>query len=111
MAEARTWIDHAIEQHPAEHALYDTAGWLAFLQGDLDRACRELHRAVKVLPQSPDVHVHLGLAWRQAGQPALAHWHLEQAIELGQSMVQTGLPIPNETQQAIQLAQEELAKM
>jgi tetratricopeptide (TPR) repeat protein len=111
LAQARSWIDHAIERHPAEHALYDTAGWLAFLQGDIDRACRELHRAVKVLPQSPDVHFHLGMAWRQAGQQTLAQWHLQQAVELGQSMTQTGVPVPAETREAIQLATEALAKM
>jgi len=110
LAEARTWIERAIERHPTERVLYDTAGWLAFLRGDADLACRELHQAVQALPQSPDVHYHLGMAHRLAGRTTFAQWHLQQAIELGQAMTSTGLPVSPETRQSIQLAQDALVK-
>ncbi|MCL2700303.1 MAG: tetratricopeptide repeat protein [Phycisphaerae bacterium] len=109
LAEAREWMERTLANHPTEQALYDTAGWVAFLQGDAELACRQLHRAVKTLPQSPDVHYHLGMAYRQAGQATLSRWHLQQAVELGQAMTNIGLPVPTETRESIQLAQNELA--
>ena len=108
LAQARTWIDQAIKDNPNDVSLYDTAGWLAYLLGNKDQACRELHLAVKAMPASPDVHYHMGMAHKLAGHAALAKMHLKQAIDLGQQMQAQGQKVSPETEQSIKLAKAEV---
>ena len=84
LAEAERWAAAAADAAPAVPEFRDTKGWIAYLQGRPDEAVRDLRRAIKRLPNVPDVHCHLGLAELAAGNSELARWHLEAAVTLGE---------------------------
>lgn len=60
----------------------DTSGWIAFRQGRTADACRLLNQAVKIQPDSAEVHYHLGMAENAAGNKNLAKMHLERAVTI-----------------------------
>jgi tetratricopeptide (TPR) repeat protein len=110
LAEARQWVDAALKARPLPH-IQDTAGWIAHLQGRDADALPLLRRAVKGLPDSPDIHCHLGLVEAAAGDRQLAAWHLDAAVHLGDRLKSTGQAVPETTAEAIRLAREALAKL
>jgi len=82
LREARTLAEAAVKAVPGHPNYNDTLGWVAHLQHDQPTAIQHLRLAIKGLPDSPDVHYHLGLAEAAAGHTDLARWHLEAAIAL-----------------------------
>jgi len=111
LAEAAKWADTAVEAAPSQAAYRDTKGWVAYLQGRNDEACTELRRAVKGLPNSPEVHYHLGMAEARAGNTSLARWHLGAAVSLGEILRSQDREVSEATREAIRLADEALAKI
>jgi len=60
--------------------LLDTAGWVQFKRGDYSQALPVLQRAVELMPQSHEVHYHLGMAELRSGQADRARTDLETAV-------------------------------
>lgn len=60
--------------------LLDTAGWVQFKRGDYGHALPVLQRAVQLLPQSNEVHYHLGMAELRSGQTDRARTDLQAAL-------------------------------
>lgn len=83
LAEAGHWIDQAVNASPGVWAFQDTLGWIRFLQGHHDEASKRLRRVVKELPDSLEVHYHLGAVESARKNTQLARWHLDAAIQIG----------------------------
>jgi predicted Zn-dependent protease len=60
--------------------LLDTAGWVQFKRGQFTQALPVLQHAAALLPQSHEVHYHLGMAELRSGQPDRARTDLETAL-------------------------------
>jgi Flp pilus assembly protein TadD len=60
--------------------LLDTAGWVQFKRGDYSQALPVLQRAAQLMPQSHEVHYHLGMAELRSGQADRARSDLETAL-------------------------------
>jgi tetratricopeptide (TPR) repeat protein len=60
--------------------LLDTAGWVQFKRGDYSQALPVLQRAAQLMPQSHEVHYHLGMAELRSGQADRARTDLETAL-------------------------------
>ncbi|MBL7140409.1 MAG: tetratricopeptide repeat protein [Planctomycetes bacterium] len=82
---AAGWAASAVEGRPTVAAFRDTKGWIHYLLGQNQDACRELRTAVKGIPASPEAHYHLGLAEKKAGDMDMARWHLEAAVQLAET--------------------------
>lgn len=108
LAQAQSWMQKAIAKEPNNNALFDTSGWIAHLQGQHEQACKQLHRAIKVCQDSPEVHYHLGAAYKAAGKTALAQMHLQAAVQLGSQIKAAGHALPAATANAINMAQQAL---
>jgi tetratricopeptide (TPR) repeat protein len=85
LAEARMLSEKAMNGSP-NLAFRETAGWIAYLQGRTDDACRLLRQAVTGMPPSAEVHYHLGMAENAAGNPKLARMHLAQAAAIADKL-------------------------
>jgi tetratricopeptide (TPR) repeat protein len=59
----------------------DTAGWVYFKLGQLDRALPLLQKAAATAPQIPAIQYHLGLAFYQRGDMKSAKTHLQRAVD------------------------------
>lgn len=64
----------------------DTAGWIAHLQGRNDDALNMLRIAVKGMPNSAEVHYHVGLAEAAAGNRGFGRMHLAAAVRIGKEL-------------------------
>ncbi|HEY4340742.1 MAG TPA: tetratricopeptide repeat protein [Steroidobacteraceae bacterium] len=60
--------------------LLDTAGWVQFKRGEFTQALPVLQRAAALMPQSHEVHYHLGMAELRSGQTDRARTDLESAL-------------------------------
>jgi tetratricopeptide (TPR) repeat protein len=60
--------------------LLDTAGWVQFKRGEFAQALPVLQRAAALMPQSHEVHYHLGMAELRSGQSSRARTDLESAL-------------------------------
>ena len=82
LAEAQKAMAELEKRKSFRPGYLDTSGWIAFRQGRTADACRLLNQAVKIQPDSAEVHYHLGLAENAAGNKALARMHLERAVTI-----------------------------
>jgi tetratricopeptide (TPR) repeat protein len=82
LAEAADWVAEAIKQYPTSWGFRDTSGWIAYLMGRHEAAVRDLRLAVRALPNSVQVHSHLGQAEAAVGNTDMARWHLKAACSL-----------------------------
>jgi tetratricopeptide (TPR) repeat protein len=60
----------------------DTLGWAYYKKGAYGSAIDLFKEAVQRSPNDPSFHYHLGLAYQQAGKPALAREHLETVLKM-----------------------------
>ena len=111
LAEARKWMEAAVKAQPNVAAFRDSNGWVAFLQGRHDEAVSELRRAIKGLPDSLEIHYHLGQAEAAAGQKEMASWHFAAAVSLADKLKAEGTGLAASAAEAARLAREALAKM
>ena len=111
LAEARQWAEAAVKAAPDMPGFRDTLGWIACLQGRNDEALQSLHRAVKGLPDSPEVHFHLGQAEMAAKQADFARWHLQAAVALSDKLKADGETLSTSTLAAAEGARQALAAM
>jgi Flp pilus assembly protein TadD len=79
-AGALTFALRAQELAPADPHIMDTVGWILYQRGEYERAVKNLAESARLLPQSPSVQYHLGMAAQKAGNPSLAREALERAV-------------------------------
>jgi tetratricopeptide (TPR) repeat protein len=111
LGEARLWAEAAVKAAPDIPGFRDTLGWIAYLHGHSDEALQSLHRAVKGLPNSPDVHFHLGMAEMAAKHTDFARWHLQAAVALSDKLKADGETLSASTLAAAEGARQALAAM
>ena len=75
---------------PDSPAVADTLGWIYLKKGIYPLAVGTFQEALKLqakgkLPENPDIHYHLGLAYEKSGQRAQARQHLEQVLKISPS--------------------------
>ena len=58
----------------------DTVGWILYKRGEYLRAVKNLEESARLLPTSPSIQYHLGLAAQKAGNTPLARQALERAL-------------------------------
>jgi len=111
LAEAQEWINATIIFVPDEPTFRDTKAWIAYLQGHHEQASKDLHWAVKRLPDSPEVHYHLGMTEIALNHNELARWHLTAAADIGQKQLAEETDMSPTVAKLIRLAQETLQKI
>lgn len=62
-------------------ALLDTLGWVYFRTGSYKDAQAAIEAAVKLSPETPEFHYHLGMIYLQTGNRNKAKIHLHKAVE------------------------------
>ena len=72
----------AAAETPKAPDVLDTLGWVYLKRRASDRAIATFEETVKLAAKNPTYHYHLGLAYAQAEQPALARTSLERALSL-----------------------------
>jgi cellulose synthase operon protein C len=71
---------------PDSPSVVDTLGWIYYQQGRYDMALGSLEQALRLqeksqMPDNPDIHYHLGMAYEKAKQPALAREQFEHVLK------------------------------
>jgi uncharacterized protein (TIGR03790 family) len=80
--EAKTYADQANKLAPRDPNIADTAGWVAYLGGDYQRASRLLAQAVTGIPTNAEIRMHAAFAYQAAGARAAALNELQAALKL-----------------------------
>ena len=80
--EAKQLADMAAKVAPRDPTIADTAGWVAYLGGDYQRASRLLAQASAGLQNNPEVRLHAAFAYDAAGAHAAALVELQAALKL-----------------------------
>jgi tetratricopeptide (TPR) repeat protein len=71
---------------PNSPGVVDTLGWIYYQKGVYPLAISNLQEALKLqeknkLPDNPDIHYHLGMAYVKTGQSALARQQFDQVLK------------------------------
>ena len=111
LKEAQELIEQASKQAPNLPGFLDTLGWITHLRGDHTRALRLLRQAVKGMPDSIEVHSHLGVVEAAAGNQELARWHLAAAVADAGRLKSEGQELNLEQLQALKLAEKGLSDL
>jgi cellulose synthase operon protein C len=72
---------------PNSPAVADTLAWIYCQKGAYESAIGLLQEALKLqeknkMPDNPEVHYHLGMAYAKSGQPALARQQFERVLKI-----------------------------
>jgi tetratricopeptide (TPR) repeat protein len=72
---------------PDSPGVVDTLGWIYYQKGVYSLAISNLQEALKLqeksnLPDNPDIHYHLAMAYEKSEQPALAREQFEQVLKI-----------------------------
>jgi len=72
---------------PGSPGVADTLGWIYYQKGAYPLAVDSLREAVRLaqashLPDEPQIHYHLGMAYAKVGQAALARQQLEKMLKM-----------------------------
>lgn len=72
---------------PDSPGVADNLAWIYYQKGAYQSAIGLLQEALKLqeknkMPDNPDIHYHLGMAYEKTQQPALARQHLEHALKI-----------------------------
>jgi tetratricopeptide (TPR) repeat protein len=73
-------VDDALAKFPDNPAFIDTRGWLFFKQKKYDQAIEALKRAIELMPETSDLHLHLGTVFLTVGRFQEAAQHFEKAL-------------------------------
>jgi uncharacterized protein (TIGR03790 family) len=80
--EAKAYADQANRLAPRDPNIADTAGWVAYLAGEYQRASRLLAQAVAGIPGNAEIRLHAAFAYQAAGARAAALNELQNALKL-----------------------------
>jgi tetratricopeptide (TPR) repeat protein len=86
---------------PDSPSVADTLGWIYYQKGAYQSAIGLLQEALKLqeknnkMPDNPDIHYHLGMAYAKSGQTGLARQQFERVLKIN----------PNSSDAKNQLAQ------
>jgi tetratricopeptide (TPR) repeat protein len=77
----------ALRGLPDSPGVVDTLGWIYYQKGVYPLAISNLQEALKLqernnLPDNPDIHFHLAMAYEKSEQPALAREQFEQVLKI-----------------------------
>jgi Tfp pilus assembly protein PilF len=83
---AMSLVQTARKAMPESPAVVDTMGWIYYQRGEYTLAVSSLEMALSLeqkhqMPDDPDIHYHLGMAYEKAKQPALAREHFEHVLK------------------------------
>jgi tetratricopeptide (TPR) repeat protein len=72
---------------PDSPGVADNLAWIYYQKGAYQSAIGLLQEALKLqeknkMPDNPDIHYHLGMAYEKTQQPALARQHLEHVLKI-----------------------------
>ena len=72
---------------PNSPGVVDTVGWIFYQQGVYSLAISNLQEALTLqaknnLPDNPDIHYHLGMAYEKSNQPELAREQFEHVLKI-----------------------------
>jgi Tfp pilus assembly protein PilF len=79
---AQQLAETAVEQLPANADLIDTLGWVYYKRAQPGRAVTQFQQSVAAVPDKPDFHYHLGLAYAKTGDEQRAREALQAALKL-----------------------------
>ena len=84
---ALTLAQTALKEMPESPVAADTVGWIYYQKGAYPLAITYLREALQLqeknkLPDSPDIHFHLGMTYEKTAQPSLARQHFEQVLKI-----------------------------
>jgi tetratricopeptide (TPR) repeat protein len=87
---AMSLVQTARRELPESPSVVDTMGWIYFQRGEFAMAVNSLELALSLeqrhqMPDDPDIHFHLGMAYEKANQPALARQHFEHVLQTNPS--------------------------
>ena len=82
LARAQDLVRRCLRLMPNSPQVLDTAGWVAFLQGEDERATAYLLESLS-RGESPEAHYHLGRVHEKVDRPEEALEQYQKAIELG----------------------------
>jgi len=71
---------------PESPGVVDTMGWIYYQKGVYALAISNLQEALQLeekhkMPDDPDIHYHLGMAYEKGAQPSLARQHFEHVLK------------------------------
>lgn len=71
---------------PDSPGVIDTMGWIYYQKGVYALAISSLREALELqekrkMPDDPDIHYHLGMAYEKGAQPSLARQHFEHVLK------------------------------
>lgn len=75
---------------PGHPGIQDTLGWILIEQGQLAQGITLLNKAVRLTPDVPSIHYHLGAALARAGKKQEAQKELDLALKSGQKFPELG---------------------
>ena len=107
LAEALKWAQANVKARPNNATLLDTHGWILHLLGRTDEARRDLRRAVKGKPASPEIHYHLGMVEAKAQDDRLrelAKWHFQASVACADRIRDAGEKLTVSAERAAALA-------
>ena len=79
LSEAEDLVQRALQKSPTNGAYLDTLGWVFFKQKRFAEAVETLELANQYLPNTVEILMHLGDAYRKNNEPQKARQTLEQA--------------------------------
>lgn len=82
--------EQAAKLAPNDPAILDTLGWVQYLNGDNDRALRNLENARQAMPSVPTVRYHYGMALLKGGRANEAKAELNEALTLSPEFAERG---------------------
>lgn len=90
LAEAEKVIAGAIKVSPNVPAIRETLGWIRYLRGQKEQACKELRGSIRGVSDSPEAHYHLGVVEAALGNQGMARFHLEAAVAFAEKKKKEG---------------------
>ena len=72
LKKARNLIDKVIKKFPNHPDFLDTSGWIHYHLKNYEKALSDLREAIRINPDKPIYHYHLGMTYKAMGQLTLA---------------------------------------
>jgi Flp pilus assembly protein TadD len=73
-------VDEALAKFADNAAFIDTKGWIYFKQKKFDLSVETLRKAIDLMPETSDLHMHLGTVFLTIGKFQEAGSHFEKAL-------------------------------